>query len=38
MSFLGIALFAALVVWTWKQIPPEDAETIEARKKYGKAE
>lgn len=37
-TVLGVAVMAGIVFAAWKQIPPEDPETIAARKHYGKAE
>jgi hypothetical protein len=37
-TILGIALFVGMGYAAWKQIPPEDPETIEARKRYGRVD
>lgn len=38
ITVVGIAIFIALGVAIYKQIPAEDPEIIEAREFYGKAE
>lgn len=35
-TVLGILLLVGLGVGIWNSIPPEDPETIEARKRYGR--
>lgn len=36
-TVVALAVFAGLGYAAWKQIPPEDPEIIEARKRYGRA-
>lgn len=36
-TIVALAIFAGLGYAAWKQIPPEDPEIIEARKRYGRA-
>ena len=35
-TIVALAIFAGLGYTAWKQIPPEDPEIIEARKRYGR--
>lgn len=35
-TIVALAIFAGLGYAAWKQIPPEDPEIIEARKRYGR--
>lgn len=37
-TIIGVAILAGLVYAAWAQIPPEDPEIIEARKRYGRVD
>ncbi len=38
MEFVWYGIFAAVIYWGWKSIPPERDEIIAARESYGKVD